>query len=101
MYRQAIVRQTRLFSTSPQVRKSVVDQAKEAVKTVDKTVAQAAIKGIDIGEEATNKAKEAIGVSSTEAKAKADELSGEAKGKTSELKGKAKGATEEAKSKLS
>ena len=49
MYRQAIARQARLFSTSPRVRKSVIDQAKEAIKTVDKGVAQTIVKGIEKG----------------------------------------------------
>ena len=49
MYRQAIARQARLFSTSPRVRKSAVDQAKEAISQVDKGVAQTIVKGIEKG----------------------------------------------------
>jgi hypothetical protein len=49
MFRQAIARQARLFSTAPIARKSVVDSAKETVQQVDKTVAQAAVKGIEKG----------------------------------------------------
>jgi len=49
MYRQAIARQARLFSTSPRVRKSALDQAKEAVQNVDKSVAQTIVKGIEKG----------------------------------------------------
>jgi len=49
MYRQIIARQARLFSTSPRVRKSALDQAKEAVQNADKSVAQTIVKGIEKG----------------------------------------------------
>lgn len=47
MFRQSIARQARLFSTSTAFRKSVMDTAKDAIKNVDKTVAQGAVKGIE------------------------------------------------------
>ncbi len=40
---------TRFFSTSPLARKSAVDAAKDAAKTIDRTVADAAVKGIEKG----------------------------------------------------
>ncbi len=40
---------TRVFSTSPYARKSAIDAAKEAAKTLDRTVADAAVKGIERG----------------------------------------------------
>lgn len=40
---------TRLFSTSPYARKSTIDAAKEAAKTLDRTIADAAVKGIEKG----------------------------------------------------
>ena len=49
MYRQTMLRQARLFSTSVRVRKSAVDQAKEALSSVDKSVAQTIVKGIEKG----------------------------------------------------
>jgi hypothetical protein len=49
MYRQVVVRQTRLFSTSVYLRKDPVTAAKDAVKTVDRTVSDAAVKGIEKG----------------------------------------------------
>lgn len=49
MYRQAIARQARLFSTSFAARKSAVDAAKETVHQADKTVAQQIVKGIEKG----------------------------------------------------
>nr|POE64858.1 hypothetical protein CFP56_69550 [Quercus suber] len=63
MFRQAIARQARLFSTSPIVRKSAVDSAKETVQAADKTVAQQIVKGIESAEQAAGKAKEAAGLS--------------------------------------
>jgi hypothetical protein len=47
MFRQAIARQARLFSTSVPVRKSAVDSAKEAAQAVDKTVSQKIVQGIE------------------------------------------------------
>lgn len=41
-----LARQTRFFSTSP-FRASVLDTAKETVKNVDRTVSNAAVKGIE------------------------------------------------------
>jgi hypothetical protein len=49
MFRQAAVRNVRLFSTSVALRKGPVEATKDAVKTVDKTVSQAAVKGIEKG----------------------------------------------------
>ena len=40
MYRQAFVRNARLFSTSVRVQKSVTESAADAIKTADKTVSQ-------------------------------------------------------------
>lgn len=40
---------TRVFSTSPYARKSAIDAAKEAAKNLDRTVADAAVKGIERG----------------------------------------------------
>ena len=49
MLRTSLTRQARLFSTSPAVRKSVVDSAKDAAKKVDRTISDAAVKGIETG----------------------------------------------------
>ena len=45
---QPLARQARLFTTSP-YRQSVLDSAKEAAKKVDRTVSDAAVKGIETG----------------------------------------------------
>lgn len=39
----------RFFSTSPLARKSAVDAAKDTAKTVDRTISDAAVKGIERG----------------------------------------------------
>lgn len=45
---QPLARQARLFTTSP-YRQSVVDSAKDTLKKVDRTVSDAAVKGIEKG----------------------------------------------------
>lgn len=40
---------TRFFSTSPLPRKSAVDAATDTVKSVDRTISDAAVKGIEKG----------------------------------------------------
>ena len=49
MFRTQITRQARLFSTSPPVRKSATDTIKDAAKAVDRTISDAAVKGIETG----------------------------------------------------
>ncbi len=49
MFRQAAIRNVRLFSTSVAFRKGPVEAVTDAAKTVDKTVSQAAVKGIEKG----------------------------------------------------
>lgn len=49
MFRSAIARQARLFSTTPLVRKSAVDSAKDAIKNVDKSVSEQLVKGLEAG----------------------------------------------------
>ena len=49
MIRQAAIRNVRLFSTSVRLRKDPITTAKDAVKQVDRTVSQGAVKGIEKG----------------------------------------------------
>jgi len=50
MYRTAFARQVRLFSTSPIIRnKGPIDTAKDALKAVDRTVADTLVKSIETG----------------------------------------------------
>ena len=51
MFRQTVARNVRLFSTSVRVRqnKGPIEGAKDAVKTVDKTISQQIVKGIEKG----------------------------------------------------
>lgn len=50
MYRQAAIRNVRLFSTRVALRnKGPVEGAKDAAKTVDKTISQGIVKGIEKG----------------------------------------------------
>lgn len=133
MFRTALVRvqapaRARFFSTTPVAAKSVVDTAKDALKKVDRTVADGAVKGIEVGEKAAETIKQTIPNNTTQAKhqaqgaaqsakstaqsaadslpenaqqakGQAQELAGEAKGKASELAGEAKGTKEEYKGK--
>ncbi|KAF2661534.1 hypothetical protein K491DRAFT_673840 [Lophiostoma macrostomum CBS 122681] len=97
MFRNAITRQARLFSTSPIVRKSPVETVKDAAKAVDRKVSDAAVKGIETGEEAVGAVKSKLPETAGEAKGQAHEVAGEAKGKASELTGEAKGKAQELK----
>ncbi|MCJ1485265.1 hypothetical protein MMC06_005439 [Schaereria dolodes] len=87
------------FSISVRSQKSAVDTAKDTVKSVDRKISDAAVKGIEKGEQASATVKETVGVNASKASAKADgstsEMAGEAKGKASELAGKAQGKTNE------
>ncbi|KAL4810279.1 hypothetical protein BDV18DRAFT_130676 [Aspergillus unguis] len=78
-----------LSSTTPR-QSGPVDATKETLKKADRKVSDAAVKGIETGEAAVNRAKQAVG--SGEAQKKAGELEGEAK----VLAGKGKGKAEEA-----
>lgn len=50
MFRQTVVRNVRLFSTSvPRLNKGPVEGAKDAVKQVDRTVSDTIVKGIEKG----------------------------------------------------
>lgn len=49
MFRTQLARQVRLFSTSPIARKSPVETIKDAAKVVDRTISNAAVKGIETG----------------------------------------------------
>lgn len=97
MFRTALARQTRLFTTTRVARKSPVETVKDAAKVVDRKISDAAVKGIEIGEEVTGKVKEAIPETTGQAKGQAHEVAGQAKGKASELAGEAKGKAQEVK----
>jgi len=91
----------RLFSTAAVYHKSATETVKDGLKAVDRTVSDAAVKGIDAGIEAKNKAAEVAGMSASKAKGAAEETAGQAKGKAAEVKGEAIGKKEEIKGKMS
>ena len=49
MLRTAIARNARLFSTTVRSQKSVTESVKDAAKAVDRTIADAALKGLEKG----------------------------------------------------
>lgn len=49
MLRTAIARQARLFTTSARLGKGPVEVGKDALKAVDRTVSDVAVKGIETG----------------------------------------------------
>lgn len=51
MYRSAILRQTRYFSTTPRFQKSAVDAGKDAIKKVDRVVSDTLVGAIETGGE--------------------------------------------------
>ncbi|KAJ5493142.1 hypothetical protein N7539_001888 [Penicillium diatomitis] len=81
----------RSISSSVRLEKGPIDATKDTLKQADRVVSDAAVKGIDLGKEASQKVKESVGVSSAEAEAKAKEVKGEAE----ETMGKAKGSAQE------
>ena len=49
MFRSTIIRNARLFSTNARLQKSATETIKDAAKTIDRTVSDAAVKGIEKG----------------------------------------------------
>jgi hypothetical protein len=49
MLRTTVVRQARLFATSPALQRGPVQVGKDALKTVDRAVADTLVKGIETG----------------------------------------------------
>jgi hypothetical protein len=49
MYRSAILRHTRLLSTTARLHKGPVEAAKDTLKSVDRTVSDVAVAGIEKG----------------------------------------------------
>jgi hypothetical protein len=49
MFRSTIIRNARLFSTNARFQKSAAETVKDAAKVVDRTISDAAVKGIEKG----------------------------------------------------
>ncbi|CAI7602044.1 hypothetical protein PCG10_005167 [Penicillium crustosum] len=77
----------RSISATAPCNKGPVDATKETLKKADRTVSDVAVKGINTGEKAANKIKDAVGSGAKQAREKGEEVKGEA----SEYAGKAKG----------
>ncbi|KAJ5338554.1 hypothetical protein N7541_010527 [Penicillium brevicompactum] len=108
----------RSISASASYNKGAVDATKDTLKKADRTVSDAAVKGINKGEQAAHHLKDAVGAGAKKAqdksgdvkgdaaelagkgKGKADEALGQAKGKAKEAAGEVEGKAQEAKSKL-
>ncbi|RAL15416.1 uncharacterized protein BO97DRAFT_403408 [Aspergillus homomorphus CBS 101889] len=94
---------TRALSSSACLNKGPVETTKDTLKAADRSVSDAAVKGIEVGETAAEKLKSSMGAASGQAQAKSGELQGEAaelagkgQGKAAELAGKGQGKAEEA-----
>ncbi|GES58519.1 LEA domain protein [Aspergillus terreus] len=93
----------RSISSTGRRQSGPVDATKETLKKADRVVSDAAVKGIEKGEQAAGKIKDTVGKTTGEAEAQASELKGEAaemagkgKGKAEEALGQGKGKAEEA-----
>ncbi|KAJ5386089.1 hypothetical protein N7509_008630 [Penicillium cosmopolitanum] len=93
----------RSISSTASYQKGPVDATKDTLKQADRIVSDATVKGIDKGEQAKNKLKDAMGATGQDAKGKMQEAKGEAaqyagegKGKAEHMAGKAKGKASEA-----
>merc|ERR1712227_702002 len=95
MFRSTIIRNARLFSTNARFQKSAAETVKDAAQAVDRTISDAAVKGIEKGEQAAASIKSATNISTGEAKGSASQMAGQAQGKASELAGQVKGAVNE------
>ncbi|KAJ5094079.1 hypothetical protein N7456_009940 [Penicillium angulare] len=80
------------ISSTARLEKGPVETTKDTLKKADRVVSDAAVKGINKGDQAAHKIKDAVGGVAQEAKTKA----GDVKGNTSEYEGKIKGTAEEA-----
>ncbi|KAI9814939.1 MAG: hypothetical protein M1832_005578 [Thelocarpon impressellum] len=85
----------RALSTTPLHQKTATEAVKDTAKTIDRTVADAAVSGIEMSQQLKEKTQEATGLGTKKAGQTAEELAGEAKGKKEEFMGKAKGTAEE------
>ncbi|KAL3477571.1 hypothetical protein BJX99DRAFT_257383 [Aspergillus californicus] len=92
----------RLVSSTSKRDSGPIDATKDTLKKVDRTVSDAAVKGIETGEAAIGKVKKTAGSTTADAQQKSGELKGDAaelagkgKGKAKEVAGEAKGKAEE------
>ncbi|CAG8908740.1 unnamed protein product [Penicillium egyptiacum] len=81
----------RPISATAPCNKGPVDATKDTLKKADRAVSDIAVKGINTGEKAAHKVKDAVGAGAKQAK----ERGGEVKGEASEYAGKGKGKAEE------
>ncbi|KGO36619.1 hypothetical protein PEX1_044440 [Penicillium expansum] len=93
----------RSISATAPYNKGPVDATKDTLKKADRVVSNVAVKGINTGEKAAHKIKDAVGAGAKQAREKGEEVKGEAsqyagkaKGEASEYAGKGKGKAEEA-----
>ncbi|CDM28868.1 hypothetical protein DTO013E5_1318 [Penicillium roqueforti] len=68
----------RSISATAPCNKGPVDATKETLKKADRTVSDAAVKGINTGEKAAHKLKDAVSGGAKQAKEKGEEVKGEA-----------------------
>ncbi|KAJ5584450.1 uncharacterized protein N7459_004250 [Penicillium hispanicum] len=92
----------RSISSTAKYQKGPVETTKDTIKKADRVVSDAAVKGIDKGEQTRDKIKGAMGTATQETKTKAGEVKGQAaenvgygKGKAEQAAGEAKGKAEE------
>ncbi|MCJ1477052.1 hypothetical protein MMC13_005723 [Lambiella insularis] len=87
------------FSTSTRFHKdpisATVDTAKDTLKSIDRTVSDAAVKGIEKGQDAAAAARSTVGVNASKAEGSASEMAGKAKGAMNESTGSTTGSASE------
>ncbi|KAJ5095404.1 hypothetical protein NUU61_004760 [Penicillium alfredii] len=93
----------RSISGTARLHKGPIETTRDTLKKADRTVSDAAVKGLDKGEKARDKIKDAIGATTQEAKTKSEYMKGEAaeyagqgKGKAEQAAGEVKGKTQAA-----
>ncbi|KAJ5749090.1 uncharacterized protein N7511_010786 [Penicillium nucicola] len=93
----------RSISATASYNKGAIDATKDTLKKADRTVSDAAVKGIDQGEKAAENLRNAVGAGAQQAKTKGEDakgdaaqVAGQAKGKAEEALGQGKGKAQEA-----
>ncbi|EFQ99616.1 hypothetical protein MGYG_02629 [Nannizzia gypsea CBS 118893] len=74
-----------LFSTSPYHQKGPIEATKDTLKAADRLVSDAAVKGIEKGEAATNKIKNTMGSTAKDAEREAQDAAKKTSRKVSDV----------------
>ncbi|KAF3483792.1 uncharacterized protein GIQ15_03116 [Arthroderma uncinatum] len=84
-----------LFSTTPHHQKGPIEATKDTLKAADRLVSDAAVKGIEKGEAATNKLKHTVGSAAKKAERETEDVAKKTSRKASDVADEAAEKAEE------